>query len=91
MQYTATGFAQPLRRVFGAWLGIDENLETRDDGPPRYRLQITDRSWALCYLPLARLLERAARLVTRLQTGNLRAYLAWTLGTLLLLLWVVTL
>ncbi len=91
MQYTATGFAQPLRRVFGAWLDIDENLETRDDGPPRYRLQITDRSWALCYLPLARLLERAARLVTRLQTGNLRAYLAWTLGTLLLLLWVVTL
>ena len=91
MQYTATGFAQPLRRVFGAWLGVEENLETRGDGPPRYRLQIVDRCWALYYLPLARLLERTARLVTRLQAGNLRAYLAWTLGTLLLLLWVVTL
>ncbi|AOV17303.1 hydrogenase 4 subunit B [Acidihalobacter aeolianus] len=91
MQYTATGFAQPLRRVFGAWLRVDEGVDAGEGATPRHRLQITDRSWALFYAPVVRVLDRLTRLVTRMQAGHLRVYLAWTLGTLLLLLWVVTL
>lgn len=91
MQYSATGFAQPLRKVFDAWLQVEERLETDVGGRTRLRLLISDRCWALFHLPLARLLDGATRRITRLQAGNLRVYLGWTLGTLLLLLWVVTL
>lgn len=90
MQYTATGFAQPLRRVFGAWLRVDETVDPAEGGL-RYRLQTSDRCWTLFYTPVVRLLDRMTRLVTRMQAGHLRVYLAWTLGTLLLLLWLVTL
>ncbi|MEJ2480038.1 MAG: hydrogenase 4 subunit B [Acidihalobacter sp.] len=91
MQYTATAFAQPLRSVFAPLLRIDEDMEQRGEAAPRYRLRIADRSWALLYAPLVRSLDRLTRLVTRLQAGNLRVYLGWTLGTLILLLWLVTL
>jgi hypothetical protein len=33
--------------------------------------------------------EKTARQVIRLQSGNVRVYLGWTLGTLLVLLWIM--
>jgi hypothetical protein len=89
MQYTASAFVQPIRRVFGLLFHIDEAVETQADGRLRHRLQVTDRAWALFYLPVARIVERAARKVVRLQSGNVRIYLGWTLVTLLVLLWIV--
>jgi formate hydrogenlyase subunit 3/multisubunit Na+/H+ antiporter MnhD subunit len=89
MQYTAAAFAQPFRRVFGALLQVDESLAPQADGRPRHHLTITDRAFSLCYTPVARLVEQAARLVVRLQSGNVRIYLGWSLGTLLVLLWIV--
>ena len=89
MQYTATAFAQPIRRVFGLLFHIDEAVEPQQDGRLRHRLQITDRLWGLLYLPVARAVEKAARRVVRLQSGNVRVYLGWTLATLLGLLWIM--
>ncbi|MFQ5487502.1 MAG: hydrogenase 4 subunit B, partial [Gammaproteobacteria bacterium] len=88
MQYTATAFAQPIRRVFGALFQVDEGLE--EDGRPRHRLQVGDRAWGLIYAPLARLVQAAARRVTVLQSGHVRGYLGWSLGTLLVLLWLIS-
>jgi hydrogenase-4 component B len=89
MQYTATAFAQPIRRVFGLLFHIDESVEAQQQGTLRYRLQVNDRAWGLFYRPIARAVEKAARLVVRLQSGNVRIYLGWSLATLLILLWVM--
>jgi hypothetical protein len=90
MQYTATAFAQPIRRVFGALFHIDESVVPHGDGPPRHQLQVGDRVWGLFYLPVVRTLESAARRVVRLQSGNVRVYLGWTLATLLVLLGITS-
>jgi hydrogenase-4 component B len=90
MQYTATAFAQPIRRVFGSLFLITEGVEQRADGSRHYRLTVGDRSWGLLYLPVARAIEAAARQVVRLQSGNVRTYLGWTLITLLVLLWIIS-
>jgi formate hydrogenlyase subunit 3/multisubunit Na+/H+ antiporter MnhD subunit len=90
MQYTATAFVQPIRRVFAILLHIDEAVERRDDGELRYRLRVTDRAWGIFYAPVARAVEGAARRVVRLQSGNVRIYLGWSLATLLLLLWIIS-
>ena len=88
MQYTASAFSQPIRRVFGLLFHIRESVEVQDDGRPRHSLQVDDRAWRIFYVPLERLVESAARQVVRLQSGSIRTYLGWTLGTLLILLWV---
>jgi hydrogenase-4 component B len=88
MQYTAAAFAQPIRRVFGPLFRIDESVVQREDGQSRYRLQVSDRAWGWLYLPVGRAVEEAARRVVRLQSGNVRVYLGWTLATLLVLLWI---
>jgi hypothetical protein len=89
MQYSATAFAQPIRRVFGLLFQVDEATLRRADGGMRYQLAVSDRTWALLYTPLIRLVESAARHVVRLQSGNVRVYLGWTLATLLVLLWII--
>jgi hypothetical protein len=90
MQYTATSFAQPIRRVFGLLFQIEESVTIQEDGSTRHRLRIRDRFWGLLYLPIARAVESSARRVVRLQSGNVRVYLGWTLATLVGLLWIIT-
>ncbi|MBI1424750.1 MAG: hydrogenase 4 subunit B [Gammaproteobacteria bacterium] len=89
MQYTATGFAQPIRRVFGLLFRIEQRVESQKDGRLRYRLAIADRAWGLFYQPVARIVENAARRVVKLQSGNVRVYLGWSLATLVVLLWIM--
>lgn len=89
MQYTGTAFAQPFLRVFRPLFRVDEAHEQGED-IDRYRIQIIDRSWALLYQPVANLIQKAARRVTWIQSGSIRAYLGWSLVTLLLLLWVIS-
>jgi hydrogenase-4 component B len=89
MQYTATAFAQPIRRVFAMLFRIEESVTLQDDGKLRHVVQVTDRTWNLFYLPIARVIEVAARHITRLQSGHVRTYLGWSLATLLVLLWII--
>lgn len=89
MQYTASAFTQPIRRVFGLLFHIDEVVDPQEDGRMRHRLQVGDRAWGIFYLPVLRLVENAARRVTRLQSGNVRTYLGWSFATLLVLLWII--
>lgn len=90
MQYTATAFAQPIRRVFGLLFHIEEAVDQREGGDERHHLSVGDRAWGLFYLPVAAVVESAARRVVRLQSGNIRVYLGWTLSTLLVLLWIIS-
>ncbi|MGE0080513.1 MAG: hydrogenase 4 subunit B [Thiohalomonadaceae bacterium] len=90
MQYTATAFAQPIRRVFTHLFLVDEAVVPRSDGGQRHQLTIGDRTWGLVYVPVARWVEAASRRVVRLQSGNVRLYLGWTLATLLVLLWIIS-
>ncbi|MCU0937474.1 MAG: hydrogenase 4 subunit B, partial [Gammaproteobacteria bacterium] len=71
MQYTATAFAQPIRRVFGLLFRIEEGVEDTA-GRLRFSLHVDDRAWGLLYAPVARFVERSASRIVRLQTGQVR-------------------
>lgn len=97
MQYTATAFAQPIRRVFGPVWKIEEQIEiTFAAGPVprartiRHHLHVLDWSWLKGYLPIGRLVLAAARRIGAIQTGNIHTYLVYSFVTLLVFLWIVT-
>ena len=85
MQYSAAGFAQPQRRVFAPAYALHEEAVV-----DRYELTTSDRTWGRLYRPLGALTDRAADLARRAQAGHVRRYLAWSLITLLVLLWIVS-
>jgi len=97
MQYTATAFSMPIRRVFSPVWDISEQIEeTHNAAQPqrtetiKHQLHVQDKSWSRLYEPIGSLVIEAARRVSRIQTGSIHTYLAYSFFTLLLLLWVVT-
>jgi hydrogenase-4 component B len=96
-QYTATAFSMPIRQVFEPLFSLQEqSVREMDPALPtrparlRYLLHTDDRAWAVVYRPVERAVQRAARLIGRIQTGQLRHYLVYSFVTLLLLLWLIT-
>jgi hypothetical protein len=97
MQYTSTAFSQPLRRVFDPLYEVRETVRSEPRGQAldtaarlEFDLAVDDRSWRHGYLPIGRWVESAARKIGRIQTGNVRTYIAYSFFTLLLLLAVVS-
>ncbi len=97
MQYTATAFSMPIRRIFSPVYDVNEQIEeSRHAAQPqrtesiRHQLLVHDKSWSRLYEPIGSLVIMAARRVGRIQTGSIHTYLAYSFFTLLLLLWVVT-
>ena len=97
MQYTATAFSQPIRRVFGATWKVEEHVDrVEGEGPiPRVRsihhqVHVQDWSWLVCYIPIGRLVLGAARRIGIIQTGNIHTYLWYSFVTLLVFLWIVS-
>jgi hydrogenase-4 component B len=93
MQYTATAFAMPIRRIFGFLFSIREQVEilSPQNHPVtaerfHYRLRIRDRFWNWLYTPLADGAFRIARLVGKLQQGRIQVYLLYSFVTLIVLL-----
>ncbi len=97
MQYTGSAFAQPFRRIFGpVWRMSEtveripkENLEL-EPAAVRHKMHVEDITWNWLYLPIARIIQAASKRITRIQTGHLRHYLAYSFLTLILLLWMIT-
>jgi formate hydrogenlyase subunit 3/multisubunit Na+/H+ antiporter MnhD subunit len=94
MQYSATAFAMPLRRVFQSCWKITEAFrrdiqKSHPDIKAHYELRVEDRVWYAFYEPLDSWLTKISRQVARMQGGNMRVYLAYMFITLLILLWVV--
>jgi len=94
-QYSASSFAQPIRRVYGSVLfAAREQVEMpppAGTGPARHQVRMTDPSWTGLHDPLIQLVDRISGLVNRLQFLTLRRYLAIVLGTLIALLLVLAL
>jgi hydrogenase-4 component B len=93
MEYTATAFAEPLRRVFAELYRPTKEL-TIDFHPEskyfvqsiRYRSEITPWFERALYTPALRLVGSAAQQVRRLQSGSLHAYLLYMALALVVLL-----
>ncbi|MCF7971447.1 MAG: hydrogenase 4 subunit B [Methylococcaceae bacterium] len=96
MQYTCSAFTMPFRRIFAKVWMIDETIEKQPGAMPlqvtdiHYQLHIEDHSWPKLYQPIERSVNRIARSVSRMQTGNIRVYLSYSFFTLIFLLWVIS-
>ncbi len=97
MQYTASAFAMPFRRIFADTLIVDEKIEKNIAGPEqlkvtgiRYHLHVSDLLWRWFYEPVAKALHWAVRRVGKIQTGSIRVYLGYSFFTLIFLLWVIS-
>ena len=89
MQDTAEGFGQPIREIFSPFFRIERSLPTPFDAQPHYRVSVGDHFWHWLYLPVARLVERLARLIGLLQRGRIAIYLLYSFVTLIAVLMVV--
>jgi formate hydrogenlyase subunit 3/multisubunit Na+/H+ antiporter MnhD subunit len=89
MQDTAEGFGQPIRQVFEPFFRMERHLPSPFDERPRYEVRVSDQLWDWLYLPLARVVEIAARLAGRIQQGRIGVYLTVSFATLLALLFFV--
>lgn len=94
-QYTASSFAQPIRRVFGTTVfHAQENVDMPDPGETRaaaFRVRLVDPVWSWFYEPIARNLQYAANKLSVMQFLSIRRYLMLTFFALITLLIVVAL
>jgi hypothetical protein len=92
-QYSASSFAQPIRRVFGALVfRARERVEMPAPGdlrPARLQVRLRDLIWELLYAPVADAIWWAADRLNRLQFLTIRRYLSLVFLALISLLLVV--
>jgi hydrogenase-4 component B len=94
-QYTASSFAQPIRRVFaGTVFHARETVEMPPPGdlsPARLRLELSDPVWDAVYLRIAGAVSAVADFANRLQFLTIRQYLSLVFFALVTLLLVLAL
>ncbi len=92
-QYTATSFAQPIRRVFGTVVfRAREHVEMPPPGstrPSRLSVEMHDPIWETLYAPLVVGVGFAADRLNRLQFLTIRQFLSLVFGALVMLLLVL--
>jgi len=92
-QYTATSFAQPIRRVFGpAFFRATETVSMPPPGslaPAKYHAQLRDLIWDWFYAPVQVSVNAVADRINVLQFLTIRRYLSVVFAALLLLLLVL--
>jgi hydrogenase-4 component B len=93
MQYTATSFSMPLRRIFGFLFSIKEQVRqfpptTHVAFPERlhYTLRVRDRFWGWLYQPVVDASFWISRRIGRLQQGHIQVYLIYSFVTSVFLL-----
>jgi len=93
MEYTATAYAEPLRRVFAELYRPTEDLSIDFHPESKYFVQSIEyrtevQPWfeRLLYAPLVSFMQAASRRVRRLQAGSLHLYLAYMALALLAVL-----
>lgn len=93
MQYNATSFSMPIRRIFGFLFKIREESQAippvRHPAYPerlQYRLRVRDRFWYWLYQPVADGAFFIARKVGYLQQGRIQVYLLYSFVTIIVLL-----
>lgn len=93
MQYNATSFSMPIRRIFGFLFSVKEQVRTGPQTghkafPKRlhYSLRVRDRFWGWLYKPIIEVSFWLSRKVGRLQQGRIQAYLIYSFITIIILL-----
>lgn len=93
MQYNATSFSMPIRRIFGYLFDIKEQVDLSPQSahsafPKRlnYYLKIRDRVWGWLYKPIAEVSFWLSRKVGMLQQGRIQTYLIYSFITIIVLL-----
>jgi len=92
-QYTASSFAQPIRRVYGT--AIFRAREIGDMPPPgatrpaRLIVELRDLIWDVAYAPLAAFVDQATERLNVLQFLTIRRYLTLVFAALVSLLLVL--
>ncbi len=93
MQYTATSFSMPLRRILGFLFSVKEEVRPFPPGahpafPERlqYRLRVRDRFWGWLYRPVIDASFWISRKVGKLQQGRIHVYLIYSFVTIIVLL-----
>jgi hydrogenase-4 component B len=94
-QYTASSFAQPIRRVFGSVVfRAREQVEMAPPGDPRparMTVVMQDPIWETLYLPVAAAVGYAAERLNHLQFLTIRQFLSIVFAALVILLLVLAL
>lgn len=94
-QYTASSFAQPIRRVFGGYaFQAREHVEIPPPGdlrPARIQVELRDLAWELIYTPATSAVSVGAERLNRLQFLTIRQYLSLVFSALVFLLLVLAL
>ena len=92
-QYTASSFAQPIRRVYGTSVfrarEIGEMPPPGATTPARLTVDLRDLIWDAAYAPVATGIEYAAEKLNYLQFLTIRQYLSLVFTALVLLLLVL--
>jgi hydrogenase-4 component B len=92
-QYTASSFAQPIRRVFGTLVfRARETVEMPPPGstaPAHIAVRLTDVIWDTLYAPVASTVEAIAGRVNQFQYLSIRRYLSFVFAALVGLLLVL--
>jgi hydrogenase-4 component B len=92
-QYTASSFAQPIRRVFGTLVfgarEIGEMPPPGDVRPARLTVELHDYIWEEIYAPLAAGIGMVADRLNHLQFLTIRQFLSLVFAALVLLLLVL--
>ncbi len=92
-QYTAGGFAQPIRRVFGSVVFRAREQVSMpgpgDTGPARLRVELHDTVWDVVYAPVVRAVDATAGYLNALQFLTIRKYLAVVFVALIVLLVII--
>ena len=93
MEYTATAFSMPIRRIFGFLFSIREQIKLDPrvahrtvPGKMHYYLRVRDRFWGWLYKPLIDISFWISRKVGRLQQGRIQIYLIYSFVTIIVLL-----
>ena len=94
-QYSASSFAQPIRRVFGAVaFRAREEVEMPPPGdvrPARLRVEMRDLAWDFLYAPVGHAILFAAERLNPLQFLTIRQFLSFVFVALTVLLLVIAL
>ena len=92
-QYSASSFAQPIRRVYGTSVfharEIGEMPPPGSTAPARLTVELRDLIWDLAYAPIADFIGGAADRLNILQFLTIRRYLTLVFTALVLLLLVL--
>ncbi len=93
MQYNATSFSMPIRRIFGYLFRIKESVELAPQAGHKafpkkiqYHLIIRDRFWGWLYRPVVEISFWVSRQAGKLQQGRVQAYLIYSFITIIVLL-----